>query len=228
MGAIPSDKVRAALAFRRWLVPVFALMSLALAIGLGVEMHRNRQLVRSIQIFRTEALRQERENTRARAVLDLLTAPDTLKVTLVSEVARPLPQGRAFDQLRKGLVFAANLPALPSNRTYQLWLVPVEGKPLSAGVFHADTEGNGLGTPTLVAARHHRQSLCGDGGTGGGRAAAHWAQSLDRRGLAIFSNPRTSFLHFPAIHSAPLLRTSYESEMCGWPARLGWSRDSRG
>lgn len=55
-----------------------------------------------------------------------------------------MPQGKAFYHPRQGLVFyAANLPALPSGRTYQLWLVPAEGNPISAGVFPVDVRGNG-------------------------------------------------------------------------------------
>ena len=38
---------------------------------------------------------------------------------------------------------AANLAALPAGKTYQLWLIPTEGKPISAGVFNPDAQGAG-------------------------------------------------------------------------------------
>jgi anti-sigma-K factor RskA len=41
------------------------------------------------------------------------------------------------------LFYATNLPALPPGRTYQLWMVPTEGGPVSAGIFQADTKGDG-------------------------------------------------------------------------------------
>ena len=67
-----------------------------------------------------------------------------MKVALVAAGAPNLPQGKAFYHPSKGLVFyPANLPALPSNQTYQLWLVPGQGSPISAGVFDVDTKGNG-------------------------------------------------------------------------------------
>ena len=73
-----------------------------------------------------------------------MTAPDTLRVTLLAGTTRPAPQGETFYHPRKGLVFyAANLPALPAGRTYRLWLVPTVGNPLSAGVFAIDASGNG-------------------------------------------------------------------------------------
>jgi anti-sigma-K factor RskA len=77
-------------------------------------------------------------------VLELLTAPDTAKVTLVAGEAHPAPQGKVFYHPQKGLLFyAANLPALPSGKTYQLWLVPTHGNPISAGIFQTDAHGNG-------------------------------------------------------------------------------------
>lgn len=81
---------------------------------------------------------------RARTVLEILTSPRTLKVSLVAAPAHPVPQGKAFYNPQKGLLFyAANLPRLPSDRTYQLWLVPAQGKPISAGIFATDEHGNG-------------------------------------------------------------------------------------
>ena len=66
-----------------------------------------------------------------------------MKVALVAAGAPNLPQGKAFYHPSKGLVFyPANLPALPSNQTYQLWLVPGQGSPISAGVLsYFESEG---------------------------------------------------------------------------------------
>jgi anti-sigma-K factor RskA len=91
-------------------------------------------------------------------VLDLLTSPDTLKVALVAAEARPAPQGKAFYHPSRGLVFyATDLPVLPPHQTYQLWLVPHKGNPISAGTFDVDAKGNGSvvlpSLPSGVAAK---------------------------------------------------------------------------
>lgn len=88
--------------------------------------------------------RQQAAVKNARAVMDVLTSPGTMKVSLAALQARPVPQGKAFYNPEKGLVFyAANLPSLPAGRTYQLWLLPLNGKPVSAGIFKTDKTGNG-------------------------------------------------------------------------------------
>lgn len=140
--------------FRLWLQqasPTFALMTLVLwaaIIGLGYTnyrlLQRNFDLQDQMGQMKTSVAEREREVRRARAVLDVMSAPDAVRVTLVAGQARPVPQGRAFYHPHKGLVFtAANLAALPAGKTYQLWLIPTEGKPISAGVFDADAQGAG-------------------------------------------------------------------------------------
>jgi anti-sigma-K factor RskA len=107
---------------------------------------REQNRLLSERVVELEVVRRQRETEarRARAVLDLLSSSDTVKVALASAGAPSVPQGKAFYHPRKGLVFyAANLPALPSNQTYQLWLVPGQGNPISAGVFDIDAKGNG-------------------------------------------------------------------------------------
>jgi anti-sigma-K factor RskA len=104
----------------------------------------NDNLRQQVAALHESAGRQRQETARARAVVDVLSAPDSVRVTLVAAPARPLPQGRAFYHARKGLVFtASNLQPLPSGKTYQLWLIPTEGKPISAGVFDPDAQGAG-------------------------------------------------------------------------------------
>jgi anti-sigma-K factor RskA len=106
---------------------------------------QNRLLSEQVVELKVVRRQQETEARRARAVLDLLSSSDTVKVALASAGAPIVPQGKAFYHPSKGLVFyyAANLPALPSNQRYQLWLVPGRGNPISAGVFDIDAKGNG-------------------------------------------------------------------------------------
>lgn len=81
---------------------------------------------------------------RAQAVLDVLTDPRTVQVDLSPAAAHPVPSGKAFYNVARGLLFyTTNLRSLPSDRTYELWLIPAEGKPMDIGVFNTDTHGNG-------------------------------------------------------------------------------------
>ncbi len=131
-------------AFLRWLVPAFALLSLGLVIGWVLARIQTTRLLQEVRTLRSLVQTAEADNARLHVIEDLLKSPDTLRVTLVAGVARPVPQGKAFYHPRKGLLFyAADLPSLTPDRTYQLWLVPAQGNPISAGVFQVDSKGNG-------------------------------------------------------------------------------------
>ncbi|HEV2419776.1 MAG TPA: anti-sigma factor [Terriglobia bacterium] len=136
--------------FWNWGIAALAAI-VALAIATGVLALRNHHLHTRIQSLESQQTqqaaheeRQAAKMARAEAILDVLTSPNTLKVSLISAQAHPVPQGKAFYNPAKGLVFyAANLPHLPSSQTYQLWLVPEQGNPVSAGIFATDSRGNG-------------------------------------------------------------------------------------
>ena len=128
----------------RWATVALALASMVLAVLLGRQTVELSDLGRALQTLEAARQAEQAETARARAVLEVLTAPDTVKVTLVSGAVRAVPQGKAFYHSEKGLVFyAANLPPLAAGRSYQLWLIPAQGNPISAGVFQPDAQGNG-------------------------------------------------------------------------------------
>ena len=81
---------------------------------------------------------------RAEAVLEILTGSQTIQVDLAPSNAPPVPHGKAFYNHAHGLLFyTTNLNLLPRDRTYELWLIPTEGKPVDIGIFNADPQGNG-------------------------------------------------------------------------------------
>ena len=130
--------------FWQWAAPALAALSLVLAVWAVALKTENNELYRQVRELEGKQQTMRAELTRARTVLELLTAPDTAKVTLVAGEAHPAPQGKVFYHPQKGLLFyAANLPAPPSGKTYQLWLVPTQGNPISAGTFQTDAHGNG-------------------------------------------------------------------------------------
>ena len=58
--------------------------------------------------------------------------------------APPQPQGKAiYMRDRSSLIFlASNMPVLPPQKAYELWLIPTSGAPIPAGVFKPDARGS--------------------------------------------------------------------------------------
>ena len=102
------------------------------------------ELELSRQQIEASSLAMKAAAARAQAVLDVLTGSQTVQVDLSPATAHPVPHGKAFYNRARGLLFyTMNLNSLPNNRTYELWLIPTEGKPVDAGIFNTDTRGNG-------------------------------------------------------------------------------------
>jgi anti-sigma-K factor RskA len=88
---------------------------------------------------------QQQQLVQARQLITALSVPDADHFVLVAGQAPPQPQGRAVYLAKSGtLVFlASNMLALPPEKTYELWLIPVSGAPIPAGVFRPNAEGSG-------------------------------------------------------------------------------------
>lgn len=119
----------------------------------------------------TEMVRDEAESAQARAVLDTLTNPAAQRVVLTPDSATPAPTGRATYMPDKGMLtfIASNLVPLQPYKTYELWLIPADGRdPIPAGTFKPDERGNAsLLLPELpkgVAAKAFGVTIEDDGG----------------------------------------------------------------
>jgi anti-sigma-K factor RskA len=90
------------------------------------------------------AAQSTRELEDLRRISAPILEPEAQRVTLVSVKTPPQPQGKAFYlRNRSSLVFlASNMPALPAQKAYELWLIPVNGAPIPAGVFKPDAHGS--------------------------------------------------------------------------------------
>lgn len=73
-----------------------------------------------------------------------LTSPEAEHFTLVASKTPPQPQVKAIYVRGNGtLVFlASNMPQLPPQKTYELWLIPTSGAPIPAGIFRPDSHGS--------------------------------------------------------------------------------------
>ncbi len=92
---------------------------------------------------------------RASAALDarmnVINAPDVVRVDLQAQPDAPGSSARAFMSKTRGMVLIAeHLPALTAGRTYQLWVVTKQA-PVSVGVFTVNADGSVTGVMPLSA-----------------------------------------------------------------------------
>jgi anti-sigma-K factor RskA len=92
----------------------------------------------------SRAAESSRQLEELRRVAAPLLEPEAQRVTLVAAKTPPQPQGKAFYlRNRNSLVFLANnMPPLPQQKAYELWLIPKSGSPIPAGVFRPDANGS--------------------------------------------------------------------------------------
>jgi anti-sigma-K factor RskA len=106
----------------------------------GQDQNSQRQIASLTQAFQ----RQQAQLEKALEVVDTLTATDAMRITLVAAKTPPQPQGKAiYVRDRSSLIFmASNMPKLPPQKAYELWLIPKQGAPIPAGVFQPDARGS--------------------------------------------------------------------------------------
>lgn len=74
--------------------------------------------------------------------IDVMGAPDAVRVDLKGQAETPASAGRAFWSPSRGLIFhAERLPVLPRGRVYQLWVVTATA-PVSAGLLTVGNAGS--------------------------------------------------------------------------------------
>lgn len=129
----------------RWFaIPAFAAM--VLAIVSFVLWGSNVRLSRRYEALQRERVQSLRDVERAHELLAMFNAPDAVHATLVAAKERPQAQGKAMYLPRQGalLFMASNLAPLPPQKTYQLWLMPMQGAPVPAGIFRPDDKGSAM------------------------------------------------------------------------------------
>jgi anti-sigma-K factor RskA len=127
--------------WRGWLGWAAAAAVLVFALALWRENSALKETLASASSVAAESARQVEE---LRKIAAPIIEPEAQRVTLVAAKTPPQPQGKAFYlKRRSSLVFLANnMPALPAQKAYELWLIPTSGAPIPAGVFKPDSRGS--------------------------------------------------------------------------------------
>ena len=114
------------------------------AIVIGLYLRQQNSTLRSrVTELETRTSKQDQQLLEAKQLLATLTSPDAAHFTLVAGKTPPQPQGKAIYVRGSGtLVFlASNMPAIPPEKAYELWLIPTSGAPIPAGLFKPNAHG---------------------------------------------------------------------------------------
>jgi anti-sigma-K factor RskA len=122
-----------------WLTPAFgvaAVVFAALAAGIWMkdvrDSRRDFQRIRELEGQLAVAQTRSLEIARAAEETDkLLGMPGTMRVALQQQAGWPEGRAGVLYNAKMGMVACSGwLPAPPADKSYQLWLVPMEGKPV--------------------------------------------------------------------------------------------------
>jgi anti-sigma-K factor RskA len=119
----------------RWWAAILTPLVFGLATATVVLWVDNEDLQRQVRSLRASAQEQQNELATARGVINAAAEVDTMAVNLVPP---PNVSGRGMVRYneRHGMVMLnATLAPLPPEKTYQLWMVPAQGNPISLGIF---------------------------------------------------------------------------------------------
>jgi anti-sigma-K factor RskA len=120
----------------RWTL-VLAPAALVLAIVSVFLWHQTRDLDRQVAGLRDAMHQQQQQLQEDREVSDLMAAPSTVSVRLAQQPGMPSGTAQVVYNMKMGKVmYEGQIAPAPSAKSYQLWLVPESGNPISLYVFN--------------------------------------------------------------------------------------------
>jgi Anti-sigma-K factor rskA len=129
----------------RWMTLAPIGVALVLAVFSLVLVRHTMRLNDRVANLREELQRTQKDAALAREVMAMIQDSSLPRMTLVSAQTQPQPQIKMIYQPQKGhvLLMANNLPALPDDKVYELWLLPSNSNtPMPAGTFTPDPHGS--------------------------------------------------------------------------------------
>jgi anti-sigma-K factor RskA len=131
---------------RIWAILIPALAALALLILSAALLLNRSDSQGQLAILRSRNRDLTAELDRLNEQVRLLSAPDAVHVSLNPQNAPRRPNGTAiFSPTQKRLMFmASNFLPVPTGKAYELWIIPIAGAPMPAGMFKPDEHGNAM------------------------------------------------------------------------------------
>ena len=152
-GAIPFEKPKPAeqrAAFPWWAWAAAVLLAAITGYTIRQMNAQNAQLAalrKQMKLATTQNQMLQNELDMNRMVAMVMTSPDSVPLKLMPKDTH-MPMVHVYLHPHMGAAITADqMPAMPSERTLQLWAVPKSGKPMSVAIFHPDA----LGEIALVA-----------------------------------------------------------------------------
>jgi anti-sigma-K factor RskA len=111
------------------------------------------ELRREMNLAALQSRALQNQLDEGRMVASVMMSPDSKPLKLMPK-DKNMPMVHAYLHPHMGVAITADqMPAMPASRTLQLWFVPKNGKPVSAAIFHPDSQGEvGLVAPVTVPA----------------------------------------------------------------------------
>jgi anti-sigma-K factor RskA len=127
----------------RWWNWILLPASAALVVFSFALWQQNRQLAKDLGLAKRVVANLENERLRVKGLVNVLASPDTVTVKLAGPGYESPASGVVRYNLHLGIVaYKAELPPPPQDKVYQMWLVPQDGAPISAGVFAQGAPGD--------------------------------------------------------------------------------------
>ena len=115
-----------------WGLSAAALVLALVSFGLSWQ---NRRIAAELQTERKSAERLIHDREQIEKYVGVLAAPDTITVKLAGTEELSKASGVVRFNAKAGVVlYAADLPKLAPDKSYQVWLVPANGEPMSVGL----------------------------------------------------------------------------------------------
>ncbi len=107
---------------------------------------QNGELRRQLASLQFNMAKQQVKLEQAENFVASLTSPEAEHFTLIAAKTPPQPQGKVIYSQQQGtlVLLASNMPELPPEKTYELWLIPKSGAPIPAGLFKPDRHGSAV------------------------------------------------------------------------------------